>query len=70
MPLRVVLTLGTKFSVRCCLAKQTRLHGKFGLASGKNGVCGQNNVWQHCKFSTEKIEQVFGWGLLSRYRAF
>ena len=44
-----------KFSVQCGVAKR----GKMG------GVCGQNKAWRHCKFSTEKMGQCLGGGLLS-----
>ena len=50
----------TKFNDTAKQAQQIRL-GK----RGENGVCKQNNVWRHCKFSTEKMEQYLGGGLLS-----
>ena len=31
----------------------------------QNGVCRQNKAWRHYKFSTEKMEQCLGGGLLS-----
>ncbi len=31
----------------------------------RNGVCGQNKAWRHCKFSTEKMGRCLGGGLLS-----
>ena len=34
---------------------------EFSVAS----VCGQNKAWRHCKFSTEKMGQCLGGGLLS-----
>jgi len=42
------------------MARQSK-RNKFSVAS----VCGQNKAWRHCKFSTEKMGQCLGGGLLS-----
>ena len=43
------------------VARQIRL----GKCGEMGDACGRNNVWRHCKFSTEKMGQCLGGGLLS-----